>query len=195
MSPSPFHPALPAGSSVVVDPAWDEAFSRVESYLRAHHLESRVLLNQLATDIIAEAQAQVLAQPGLEPVFAAWQVTNVRIGAWFEHMGLAGNWADERVRAGGRLALVLANLPGRWPNHFLSLGPAPPELLAALASNVLRAGPQLNFRNMAPAPLEFGFDRPPDPGAPDQNGWSALRDAAGWLLLMGVYGAAWAASH
>jgi hypothetical protein len=179
----------------VVDPDWDEAFSRVESYLRAHHLESRVLLNHLATDIIDEARAQVLAQPGLNPVAAAWGVTNARIGDWFAHAGLTGDWADERVRSGGRLALVLANLPGRWPNHFLSPEPAPPDLSAALASGALHAGPQIAFCNMAAAPLEFGFTSPVDARSDVRDWWPTLRDAAGWLMLLGIYGVAWAAAH
>src|ERR1700712_5750223 len=80
-------------------PAWDEAFLRVESYLRAHHLESRVLLNQITTDIIQEAHQRALAHPEEEPVVAAMHTTHARIGAWFARAGNAADWSDERVRA------------------------------------------------------------------------------------------------
>jgi len=43
MSPAP----LPAALAPDSDTAWDEAFLRVESYLLAHQIESRLLLNRL----------------------------------------------------------------------------------------------------------------------------------------------------
>jgi len=175
--------------------AWDEAFLRVESYLRAHHLESRVLLNQLVTDIIREARQRVLENPTEEPVVAAMHVTHARIGSWFARLGNSGDWSDERVRARARLTLVLGELPTSWTNSFLSTGPLPAELGPAVGSAVLQPGPELRFSNMPPAPLEFGFTDPDEPSYPRKGFGAAARDAAGWLLVAGVYGAAWAASH
>lgn len=40
-------------------PAWDEAFLRVEGYLRAYGLESHVLLNQITAEIIQEARRRI----------------------------------------------------------------------------------------------------------------------------------------
>src|ERR1700712_845670 len=182
-----------AASPVPAGPAWDEAFLRVESYLRAHHLESRMLLNQIATEIIREAQQHALSKPGQEPVAIAMQTTHARIGAWFARAGNAGDWSDERVRARGRLALVLEDLPGSRPNCFLSADPVPPDLSAALAAGVLQPGPELRFSNMPPAPLEFGFEEPSEPSALKKSGWSTMREAAGWIAIVGLYGAAWAA--
>jgi hypothetical protein len=48
---------------------------------------------------------------------------------------------------------------------------------------------------MPPAPLEFGFNDPADPSISQKSGWATMREAAGWLALVGIYGAAWAASH
>jgi hypothetical protein len=185
----------PVTTPLAGDPSWDEAFLRVESYLRAHQLESRVLLNQLASDIIREARERVCASPAEEPVFAAMNVTNTRIGVWFARAGNAGDWSDERVREGGRLALVLTNLPERWANCFLSTEPVPPEFAAALAAGTMQPGPEMRFSNMAAAPLEFGFADPADPGSPARGGWASMRAAATWLLIAGLYGSAWAASH
>ena len=195
MQPSRIEISQPVAMPAPVDPAWDEAFLRVESYLRAHHLESRVLLNELATDIIREAREHAHANPGTAPVIAAMHVTHARIGAWFSRAGSAGDWSDTRVRAGGRLALVLVDLPGRWANCFLSTAPVPPELAAALASGVLRPGPELRISNMPPAPLAFGFNDPDEPNSPRKGAWLMLREAVGWLSVVGVFGAAWAASH
>jgi hypothetical protein len=177
---------------LTTDPAWEDAFLRVESYLRAHHLESRVLLNQLVSEIIREARAP--AQPGGPPVAAAMSATQTRIGAWFARAGNAGDWSDERVRVRARLALLLADLPRRWDHCFLSV-PVPPELVAALASGLLQPGPELRFSNMPAAPLEFGFDDPDDPNALRRGGWLMVRAAASWLSIVGLLGVAWAASH
>ena len=180
---------LPAG------PAWDEAFLRVESYLRAHHLESRVLLNQITTEIIRDAHQKALTNPAEEPVVLAMQATHARMSSWFARSGNLGDWSDERVRARGRLALVLEDLPGRQPNCFLSTEPTAPDLTAALAAGVLQPGPELRLSNMPPAPLEFGFDEPGESSFPQKSRWSTMREAAGWLAIVGLYGAAWAASH
>jgi hypothetical protein len=177
------------------NPSWDEAFLRVESYLRAHQLESRVLLNQLAGDIIREARERACADPAEEPVVVAMHVTNARIGAWFARTGNAGDWADERVRERGRLALVLTNLPRRWADCFLSAGPVPPELAAALASGHLQPGPELHSSKMSAERLEFGFADRDYPGSHRKDGWAGMRAAASWLLVAGLYGSAWAASH
>jgi hypothetical protein len=177
------------------DPAWDEAFSRVESYLRAHHLESRVLLNQVVTEIITEARARAFTHPADEPIAIAMQVTHARIGAWFARAVSESGWANERDRAHGRLALVIANLPGRWANHFLSTASVPAELAAAMASVQFQPGPELRFSNMPTAPLEFGFVETDQPQAVKQSLWLLLRAASLWIVAIGCIGVAWAASH
>ncbi len=186
ISPSPA-PPVPA------DAAWDEAFLRVESYLRAHHVESRVLLNELATAIIRVARART--RPGEAPVATAMHVTHTRIGTWFAQAGLGGDWSDERVRVRGRLALLLANVPALPANYFLATAPVPPGLASALASGVLRPGPEIRFTNMAAAPLEFGFDNPRDPNSSPPSRGELVRAAASWLSIVAIYGVAWAASH
>jgi hypothetical protein len=185
-------PPIPRGPP---DPAWDEAFLRVESYLRAHHLESRVLLNQLVTEIVAEARTRVSAHPAESPVTRAMQVTHARIGAWFARAVRESDWANERDRAQGRLALVSANLHGRWSNYFLLAESVPPELASAMASFQFQPGPELRFSNMPTAPLEFGFEGSDDPHASRREVWPLVRAASTSLLVAGLIGAAWAASH
>ena len=181
--------AAPAG------PDWDEAFLRVESYLRAHHLESRVLLNHLATEIIAQARERARENPDLAPVTLALGVTPERIGAWFARAGRDGDWSNERVRAADRLALVLTDLPGRWANSFLSTERVPRELAVALASATLEPGPELRFSNMPPAPLEFGFNDDGQSHPPNRGGRFLMRAGGSWLAIVGVLGVVWAASH
>jgi hypothetical protein len=175
--------------------AWDEAFLRVESYLRVHHLESRIQLNRLATEIITEAKASAEDFPAEEPVALAMRITHARIGAWFARAARGCDWSNERERARGRLALVIANLPGQWSNQFLSPEPVAPDLTAAMAAFQFQAGPELRFSNMPPASLEFGFDDSAGPHAAKRGIWLLVRATSSWLLVVGLIGAAWAASH
>ncbi len=184
-------PGLPSAEA-----AWDEAFLRVEGYLRAHRLESRVMLNQIANDIVETARRQARVNPVASPVTLAMQVTHDRIGAWFARTGLKANWNDERSRARGRLALIGADLPGRWANQFLSAEPVPEEFAAAIRSFEMYPGPALQLSPMPAAPLEFAFaDEGESPYPPTRNLWLLVRAAGSWLLIAGFFGIAWAASH
>src|SRR5579863_8664 len=73
---------IPIEPPCAADPAWDEAFLRVQSYLRAHGLESPVLLNQATAGIIREARENP-GPAGTEPVARAMEAAHARIGAWF----------------------------------------------------------------------------------------------------------------
>jgi len=179
-----------------LNPDWDEAFLRVESYLRAHQLESRMQLNEVVTDIIREARESLAHDGTGAPVATAMRVTHKRIGEWLARAGGEGDWAsDVRVRQRGRLSLVLGNVPGQWAGYFLSKDAVPPDLAADLAAGTLRPGPELKLTNMPPAPLEFGSSNPQGTISGRKKAWASVRDAGMWLLVMGFFGVAWAASH
>jgi hypothetical protein len=151
-----------------------------------------VLLNRLTAEIIAAARARAALRPADAPVAAALHVTHARIGAWFARAGLPGDGADERLRVRGRLALVLADLPGHRVPYFLTAAEVPPEIGAALRAGVLHPGPELSFTNMAAAPLEFGFERPPDAAVPRGH---LARAATGWLAAGAVLATLWFATR
>jgi len=183
-------------ASHAADPAWDEAFLRVQSYLQAYGLESPVLLNPITAGIIRQAQTQAASSgQGEAPVMLAMAVTQAHIGEWFTRAGQNLDWTNERMRAQGRLALIFADLPGRWANHFLSQEPAPAELVAAMASSQLLPGPELRLSNMPTAPLQFGFSESGDPLLVRAKMWLPLRAMVSWLMIVGIFGVAWAAGH
>lgn len=187
-------PSSPATEAKLSDPAWDDAFLRVESYLRAHRLESRELLNRLASSIIREARQRSVSYPDLTPVEISLRVTHARIGRWFSKVWPEGDWSQERHRAQGRLALVMADLPGQWADHFLTEASIPPELAKGMAEFSLQPGPELRFSNMPPAPLEFGFDDATDPERQQRGRWVLARAAISWFMIVGLVSAAAAAS-
>ena len=181
----------PTGPS---SPAWDEAFLRVQSYLRAYGLESPVLLSQVTGSLIDEARSRPESAQA-EPVELAMEVTQARIGAWFAQAGFPVDPASGQRFLQGRLALIIADLPGRWANHFLSPGPVPEDLAAAMASLRILPGPEMRPSSMSPEPLEFGILEPGDSRLPSRRIWVPVRVATSWLLIFGLFGLAWAATH
>jgi hypothetical protein len=178
-------------ASVPVNAAWDEAFLRVESYLRAHHIESRVLLNRLTTDILGAARLLATEHPHEAPVTLAIQVAQARIGEWLVQAMGEGDWADERFRARGRLAVLMAEIPRRCPERFLSNEELPPATRTALVGAKLQPGPEVRLASMPSSPLEF-----PLAEAVDEK-WTTFSRSAffsatmSWLAIAGIAGVVW----
>jgi hypothetical protein len=194
LAPSVLAPArvLPTRS---IDAEWDEAFLRVESYLWAHQIESRVLLNRLTTEIISAARVLADENPEVPPVTAAMHVLHERIGAWLERVLGDGRWADERFRARGRLAMLLARLPQTAPQEFLSPAPLPPDLVARLGNARIEPGPELRLTGMSAAPLEFPIADAAEEKWTTFNRSTFFRATTSWLLFVGFLGLAWFATR
>ncbi len=188
----------PANTETVlpdIEPEWDEAFLRVQSYLRAYGMESPVLLNETTAGIIREARELALDPAAESPVSLAIGIAQSRIGEWFAQSGRQLDWSDDRMRAQGRLALIVADLPGRWRQCFLSSNPLPAELAAAMRSVEILPGPELQLSSMAPEPLEFGILESGDSRLPSRRFWIPARFLVSWAVIFGFFGVAWAASH
>lgn len=195
LSAAPF----PARGAEPTGPAWDEAFLRVESYLRAHQIESRIVLNRLVVEIIgaARAAADTPESARLDPVALAMREAERRTAAWFARvLGDAADPEDERLGTRGRIALVMADVPARWPQHFLAATPPPPELVEAMRAAYLEAGPELELTRMVPRPLDFGpIANVADEAWKTFARWPILRAVLGWLLFVGLLAVLWFATH
>lgn len=175
--------------------AWDEAFLRVESYFRAHQIESRILLNRLVMEVIMAARAAAL--PSADPVALAMREAERRTNAWFARvLGDAADPDDERLGTRGRIALVLCDVPARWSQHFLADAPPPPELIEAMRAAYIEAGPEIEITSMFPRPMDFGpIANVADEAWKTFARWPLLRAALGWLLFLGLLAAAWFFTH
>jgi hypothetical protein len=183
-------PAAPA-PALPVDADWDEAFLRVESYLRAHHIESRVLLSRLTTEILTAARSLAGQLPGEAPVTIAMRVAHARIGDWLQTALGEGDWADERFRARGRLALLLSEIPHQAPERFLAPEPLAPPLRDRLQVAGLAPAPGMLPTGMPPAPLEFPLAEIAEEKWETFSRSTFFRAAASWFLFLGLLGATW----
>jgi len=192
-------PSLP----VILDAsekAWDEAFSRVESYLRAHQIESRLVLNRLAFEIISTARSgagKAGEVASADAVGLAMREAERRTMTWFRTvLGDAVDPDDERLGTRGRIALVLADVPARWPGDFLSASPPPAELVEKMRAAYIEAGPEMELTRMVPRPMDFGpIANVADEAWKTFARWPLLRAIIGWLLFIGLLTALWRATH
>lgn len=180
-------------------PAWDEAFLRVESYLRAHQIESRLVLNRLAIEIVRAAKSAAEARPAEtpDPVSLAMREAERRTTEWFARvLGDAADPDDERLGTRGRIALVMADVPARWPQHFLAATPPPAELVESMRAAYLEAGPELELTRMVPRPLDFGpIANVADEAWKTFTRWPILRAVLGWLMFIGLLAVIWFETH
>ncbi|MGH8020589.1 MAG: hypothetical protein ACREIA_20360 [Opitutaceae bacterium] len=169
--------------------AWGEAFERVENYLRALRVRNRLVLSQISHRVLERAMARVAEDPALEPgVAAANEVRRFiqeQIDALF---GADATMMDDRY-AHGRAALHLADVAEQWPEVLLDAAHAPPELVARIQSTYIAAGPDLEFSNMAPRPIDLGVvSSVADETWRTFARWPVLRTAVLWGILFALLG-------
>ena len=101
------------------------------------------------------------------------------VNEWFAHVLKAPPAGAEMLSTRGRMALLLADMPGRWQGQFLNPGPWPDEFVMAMRDGYLRAGPDFQLAKMTPRPFDLG------PIATITH-WTTLpyvKMAASWVLF------------
>ena len=144
------------------DPAevaeWDEAYGKVENYLRACRVSSRMHRARLTAMIVQRAIAQ-RPEAAVGPPLSALAIDEARrlIDAWMA--GLLPPRRDDRpyTQVEGFVALYLCDGPMRWPSAFLSPREAPPGFLDTLRARLVKAGPDLEVSSMVPRPIDRGI--------------------------------------
>ncbi len=132
---------------------WDEAYARVESYFAALRIRNKLLLSRLVYRVLDRA-AERHRESGGDPPVLAMQQANRIVAEWFERV-LDTKLPEERIAPRGRLALLLADMPGRWERHFLADPPWPDEFVEKMRRSYLHAGPKFQSRTMAPRAIEL----------------------------------------
>ena len=134
---------------------WNAAYSKVESYFHALRVRNKVLLGQLVALVLERALQRSLSERQCSTTELAVEEMDRLVNEWFAQV-LQAAPGTEMLSTRGRLALLLADMPGRWQDQFLRPGPWPREFALAMRETYLRAGPDFQFSNMAPRPLDLG---------------------------------------
>ena len=136
---------------------WNAAYVKVENYFHALRVRNKLLLGQLVQRVIDRAINRAPAEPDRSATQLAAEEMDRLVTEWFgEVLQSPSAKADQTLSTRGRLALLLADMPGRWQEQFLRPGPWPDEFTTAMREAYLRAGPDFQLSKMTPRPLDLG---------------------------------------
>lgn len=165
--------------------AWNAAYVRAEEYLRAHRIHNRLHQGRLIQRCLERAARRHEANPALDPTTLAIEEMEGMMLGWFEGMLGRASEAAERTPIDGRVALLLADGPQRWPYAFLSTEPAPDAFREAMRASLVRAGPDMNVSSMVPRPIDLGPLSDAAGETIDRIGkWPVLRTLLLWLVFI-----------
>jgi hypothetical protein len=136
---------------------WNGAYAKVESYFHALRIRNKPLLGQLVLRVLERAQRRAPAEPDRSATQLAAEEMDHIVTEWFsEVLQSPPTKADQTLSTRGRLALLLADMPGKWQEQFLTPGPWPEEFTSAMRETFFRAGPDFQLSKMTPRPLDLG---------------------------------------
>ena len=135
---------------------WNAAYAKVESYFHALRVRNKVLLGRLVILVLKRAMRRAPQEVRRSVTELAAEEMYQVVTEWFAQVlqeSPAG--PDHVLSARGRLALLLADMPGKWQDQFLRPGPWPDQFVKAMRDAYLRAGPDFQLSKMAPRPLDL----------------------------------------
>jgi hypothetical protein len=136
---------------------WNAAYAKVESYFHALRVRNKVLLGRLVIHVLKRAMRRAPQEPQRSVTEMAAEEMDLVVTEWFgQVLQESGTDSDHMLSTRGRLALLLADMPGKWQDQFLRPGPWPEEFVKAMRDAYLRAGPDFQLAKMAPRPLDLG---------------------------------------
>jgi hypothetical protein len=135
---------------------WNDAFIRVEDYLRAHRVHNRLQQITILQKVIGRAAARHEQNPSLDPTTLAAEEIDRMMDEWFGELLGDKNLPHERIAVEGRVALLLSGGVERWPYSFLDESHVPPEFAQEMQRRSIQAGPDMTVTSMVPRPIELG---------------------------------------
>ena len=136
---------------------WNAAYAKVENYFHALRIRNKALLGQLVLRVLERAMKRAPAEPNRSATQIAAEEMDRTVTEWFAAvLQEPPTNADQMLSTRGRLAMLLADMPGKWQDQFLRPPPWPDEFVQAMRDAYLRAGPDFQLSQMAPRPLDLG---------------------------------------
>jgi hypothetical protein len=136
---------------------WNAAYVKVENYFHALRIRNKPLLGQLVLRVLERAQRRAPSEPKRTATEIAAEEMDKLVTGWFaEVLQVSPTGTDQMLSTRGRLALLLADMPGKWQDQFLRPGPWPQEFVESMRESFFRAGPDFQLSKMTPRPLDLG---------------------------------------
>ncbi len=146
------------------DPAradeWNEAYEKVENYLRACRVSSHLQRARLTALILRRVHDRLQNDPDAKatslPELAIIEVRD-RLAEWIKRFLTPREDGKPVSLVEGMLAVYLGDGPMRWPYAFLDSSQIPAEFVDSIRSRVVRAGPDLAVSSMVPRDMDLGL--------------------------------------
>jgi len=136
---------------------WNAAYEKVENYFHALRVRNKALLGRLVLRVLERAAERAPVEPTRSATQLAAEEMDRLVTEWFAAvLQVSPAGSEQTLSTRGRLALMLADMPGRWQEQFLRPGPWPEEFVSAMRESFLRAGPDFQLSQMTPRPLDLG---------------------------------------
>jgi len=159
---------------------WNAAYVKVENYFHALRIRNKPLLGQLVLRVLERAQKRAPAEPDRSATELAVEEMERLVTDWFAQvLQTSPINSDQMLSTRGRLALLLADMPGKWQDQFLRPGPWPEEFVAGMRETFLLAGPDFQLSKMTPRPLDLG----PITTLTNLGKYPYVRMATAWILF------------
>lgn len=178
------------------DPAradeWNEAYEKVENYLRAcrvsSHLQRARLTALILQRVYDRMQGDAAAKDHTLSELAIMEVRD-RIAEWVGHYLPPRAEGQPASLGEGMLAIYLGDGPMRWPYAFLDSCRMPAEFAESIRARVVRAGPDLAVSSMVPREIDLGM-MPELVGSAMETfeALPILKTLLAWLLFFGLMG-------
>ena len=98
---------------------WNAAYEKVENYFHALRVRNKALLGQLVLRVLERAAHRSPTEPERTATQLAAEEMDRIVIEWFaEVLQMPPANADQMLSTRGRLALLLADMPGRWQEQF-----------------------------------------------------------------------------
>ncbi len=182
----PIEPFVPTWGS---PEEWNSAYEKLESYLRAHEVDSHLHRAHITTMILRRVSRHWQGQAPTAPLATlAIEEANSLLNEWFTRiMDLPAETDTNFTTADGRVALFLCDGPLRWPYAFLAAQQIPDDLKTAMRSSLMRAGPELQVSNMVPRPIDLGLiPEFADDAMGTLNRMPTIKALIGWLIFITI---------
>jgi len=136
---------------------WNAAYVKVENYFHALRIRNKPLLGQLVLRVLERAQRRAPTEPKRSATEIAAEEMDHIVTDWFgEVLQTSPVGSEQTLSTRGRLALLLADMPGKWQDQFLRPGPWPQEFIESMRESFFRAGPDFQLSKMTPRALDLG---------------------------------------
>jgi len=176
---------------------WNAAYAKVESYFHALRVRDKVLLGRLVIHVLKRAMRRAPQELHRSVTELSAEEMDLVVNDWFAQvLQDSPTSTDNMLSTRGRLALLLANMPGKWQDQFLRSGPWPDEFVKAMRDAYLTAGPDFQLSKMTPRPLDLlPLPTLPIPTLTQLRQWSYWKMILAWVVFALVLVAIFILTH